>query len=363
MIYDGNLTSLASGYTQVALNHLCSLVEAGHDDITFFPTHGPIPWNTWPDWTDPVRRARGRTRDLVFVHATVDKLASVLRREDARYVGMTAIDTDRVARWVSVGINKALDALIVPSDHCVEAARKGGITIPIHKVPHTLGVHAWNTPTPDRPHDDRYRFYYIGSWNARKNPEGALRAYCRSFRPDDGACLSLKLTGTDALRFEVEEIVRDEERAAGRTVTEDFTRPDVVVSAGYLSDSAVRMWHGWGDCFVSTHRGEAWGQAAFEAACMGKPIIATAWSGMLEFLSEERGDVLVPPTSLVPVTGMSGLIQFGRDQLWAEPDLEATGAAMATVFCERRTTAMSGGLREKYGWATMGPVLADALRL
>ena len=41
------------------------------------------------------------------------------------------------------------------------------------------------------------------------------------------------------------------------------------------------------DCYVSLHRSEGLGLTMAEAMAVGKPVVATAWSGNLDFMSDE----------------------------------------------------------------------------
>ena len=49
------------------------------------------------------------------------------------------------------------------------------------------------------------------------------------------------------------------------------------------------------DCYVSLHRSEGLGLTMAEAMYFGKPVIATAYSGNLDFMTEENS-YLVPHT-------------------------------------------------------------------
>lgn len=364
VIFAGQLGALSSGYTRAGLDYLMALVTAGFNDISIYPRGRVVPWATYPRWTEPLQRLPdGRSRNLVLHYDTPDELANVLRRDDTRSVAMSALDADRIARWAAVGISRQFERLIVPSKHSEDAALHAGVKIPIRRVPQCVGPHLWEVPLPVvHKAEGAYVFYFIGSWHPRKNPEGVLRAYCRAFpTPEPGVCLNLKLTAPDPIRLKVLDVVREEAEAhGGAPLPDDWTRPDVVVQVGLLSEKEIRELHAWGDCYVSAHRGEAWGVAMFEAAALGRPVIATGWSGCLEYLSEARGDKLVPYT-LAPVTGMGTVTQYGPDQHWAEPDLAAMSAAMQAAAAERRRDADPDRLRRDYSWAAVGPVLRDAL--
>jgi glycosyltransferase involved in cell wall biosynthesis len=363
MMYQGNLSSLTSGYSQAALAHLRSLVEVGFDDIVIRPEGGAIPWGHFPRWLDPLRRANGSTRTPPLIHSTVDQLATFppLGENPEPRIAMTALDTDSIPGWAAVGINNAFTRMIVPSLHSKAAAEKAGVTIPVVAIPHPVGEPLWTLPEVDKD-PDLYLFYSIGSWNARKNPEAVVRAYCRAFpEPDkEKVRLSLKLTAPEAVLMEIEEICKEEARNAGQTPAPDWARSDVIAQAAYLSDKGVLEYHAYGDCYVTACRGEAWGIAAFQAAVCGRPLIAPDWGAYPEYLSEERGDILVPYET-VPVSGMSGLLHYTGGQQWADPDIDAMAEAMRTMYADKRRDVDASKLREDHSWEKLGHALKDAL--
>jgi len=364
MMYQGDLTALTSGYSQAALAHLRSLVEAGFTDIVIRPEGGGVPWHTFPRWVEPLQRANGSSRAPVLVHATVDRLATFPpqgENDDLR-IAMTAIDADTMPRWAAVGMNRAFQRVIVPSQHSRASAERAGVTIPISVVPHPVGEPLWTLPAVDK-NPDLYLFYSIGSWNDRKNMEAVVRAFCRAFPVvgEHDVKLSLKLTAPDATLLLIEDICREEARKVGAAlVTDEWRRTDVIATAAYLSDKDVSEYHAYGDCYVTGCRGEAWGIAAFQAAVCGRPVIAPDWGAYPEYLSEGRGDALVP-YEMVPVTGMSGMLHYTGDQKWADPDVDAMAAAMQVVFHERRRDVDATKLRADHSWERLGHVLRDAL--
>jgi glycosyltransferase involved in cell wall biosynthesis len=81
------------------------------------------------------------------------------------------------------------------------------------------------------------------------------------------------------------------------------------------------------DCYVSLHRAEGFGLTIAEAIALGKPVIATGYSGNLEFMDDETG-YLVPyeMTTVGP-----GAAPYYADGRWAEPDLDAAAGTMRRV--------------------------------
>src|SRR6185437_13814677 len=78
------------------------------------------------------------------------------------------------------------------------------------------------------------------------------------------------------------------------------------------------------DAFVSLHRSEGFGFNLAESMLLGKPVIATNYSGSREFARE--GTACVVDYKLVPV--QEGSYLFFSDQVWAEPDIEHAAVLM-----------------------------------
>lgn len=142
---------------------------------------------------------------------------------------------------------------------------------------------------------------------ARKNPWGAVEAWTRAFptpRADRG--LMLKAIGLD---------LDPASRARLSAIT--AARPDVRVLGAELTDAETSGLIAAADLVISLHRAEGFGLVLAEAMASGRPTVATAWSGNLEFMDETCA-ALVPAT-LVPVVDPIGAY---RGSHWADPDLD-----------------------------------------
>jgi glycosyltransferase involved in cell wall biosynthesis len=81
------------------------------------------------------------------------------------------------------------------------------------------------------------------------------------------------------------------------------------------------------DAYVSLHRAEGYGLTMAEAMLLGKPVIATGYSGNLEFM-DEANSILVPHAEVpIPV----GATPYPAGTMWANPDVEAAAAAMVRL--------------------------------
>jgi peptidoglycan/xylan/chitin deacetylase (PgdA/CDA1 family)/glycosyltransferase involved in cell wall biosynthesis len=150
----------------------------------------------------------------------------------------------------------------------------------------------------------------------RKNPLGALEAFTRAFAPGEGPTLILKSINGDQRRSDLERLRM---AAAGR--------PDVVVWDGYLSPEDRDVLMASCDCYVSLHRSEGFGLTVAEATAMGKPVIATAYSGNMSFM--EAADSYLVDYELVPIP--PGCEPYPVTARWAEPDLDQAAAHMRAV--------------------------------
>ena len=107
------------------------------------------------------------------------------------------------------------------------------------------------------------------------------------------------------------------QRAASAAVEEAAGR--VVFLPGQMTDLEVKNLLWCCDCFVSLHRSEGFGRLLAEAMLLGKPVVATGWSGNVDFMTPETACLV--PCRMVPVG--PGEYPFGDGQSWAEPDVDA----------------------------------------
>lgn len=363
MLYEGDLSSLAQGYTQAGLLHLASLVDAGVDDLVILPRGGLIPWNTFGAWLDGVRRARGSQREPRLVHGRPSQLGTLpVKPEGKGRVGLTAVDALPIARWLQPGLERALDALVVPSEY----SRRGleGVQLPVHVIPHPFPPELV-VPLSRSRDPEMYVFGYVGSWNGRKNPEAVVRAYCRAFPTPTFARLSLKLTAEAGAAELVQAICREEARAHGNAAASDpdWRRADVVVRAAMVSEAEVVEALASTDCHVTACRGEAFGLATFRAAASGRPVIAPGWGAFPEYLSVERGDVLVPckPMS-VREAGLANAMDYSGDALLGDPDVQAMVHAMRLLAAERRRSIDGSRLVEAHAPRRLGERLREVVQ-
>ena len=227
-----------------------------------------------------------------------------------------------------------VDEVWVASDFVLEAVasvapkpvRKFPLPVVVPSVPEGVARSDLGLP------DDRFMFLFVYDFLStaeRKNPVGLIDAYTRAFGPDDGAGLVLKsINGSQR----VEQLERVRRAAAGR--------PDVIVLDSYLSAEQHAALLGHCDAYVSLHRSEGFGLDLAAAMGLGKPVIATRYSGNLEFMDNDTAYLV--DYDLEPIG--PGCDPYPANSRWATPRLDHAAELMRRVV-ERPDEARELGRR------------------
>lgn len=92
------------------------------------------------------------------------------------------------------------------------------------------------------------------------------------------------------------------------------------------------------DAYVSLHRAEGFGLGLAECMALGKPVIATGWSGNMEFMDTESAALV--DFSLVPIG--RGEYPCGDGQRWADPDTAQAARWMQRLADDPAAAAQLG---------------------
>ncbi len=195
----------------------------------------------------------------------------------------------------------------------------------------------------------------LRSTSARKNPLGALAAYCAAApEPDGRALLVCKLSGAG------------DDTATMRIVTDAAAlRRDIVLLTGLLSESEMTSLIASADIVLSLHRAEGFGLLPAEASWLGRAVVATGWSAPTEFL--DPGSAILVDWRPIPVEDAQGL--YGGDgATWADPDIDKAAAALARLIADRALRTSTGARAAEHAriifdpptWSARARVLLDS---
>lgn len=224
------------------------------------------------------------------------------------------------AEWASA-LHK-MDAVIAESNfirHAYDFGLSGMKTIGAH-YPFSLPEDV----SPDRkrfdlPADATIFFTSFDPFSdlVRKNPAAVVDAFERALGENPQAYLLLKVNNAKANG--------EYHPAVESMMTRCQANSRIKVFAETLSYADVLSLYASCDVFVSLHRAEGFGLCLMEAMRLGKPVIATGWSGNMSFMNHSNACLV--GFELIPVAGSVLAYspqKLGRNAVWADPDIDET---------------------------------------
>ena len=196
-----------------------------------------------------------------------------------------------------------------------------------------------------------FLFLFVFDFNstiARKNPLAAITAFRRAFPEDCDVGLVIKTMNGQA------------HPAASRKLRAACTEDPRIK----LLDHTLRRGEVLGlmancDAYLSLHRSEGFGRTLAEAMLVGKPVIATDFSGSADFLDASTGYPVRWRRKVVRA-GEYPFVSATDHAWWAEPDLEHAASQMQAARRGECTPSLSSQV-EQFAPSSVGREMLDAL--
>jgi glycosyltransferase involved in cell wall biosynthesis len=245
----------------------------------------------------------------------------------ARKIGFWQWELERFPRAARLAID-LVDEIWCHSEHS-EKAFKNATDKPVLKVPLPVFV-----PEPKRVSRAAFGlpengFVVFTSFDgassiARKNPLAAIVAFQQAF---DDSAIDARLI-VKAMNTNKDSLWRECLRKAAADSR--------IVILDYVMDRNVyyELLHNC-DAVLSLHRAEGFGRLMAEAMALGIPVIASRYSGNLDFMTDENSWLI--DGDLIPV--LPGDYAFYQNQKWLEPRI--ADAARALRECATNDVARS----------------------
>ncbi|HVR37929.1 MAG TPA: glycosyltransferase family 4 protein [Thermoanaerobaculia bacterium] len=196
----------------------------------------------------------------------------------------------------------------------IQSAVSKKVTIPVLHMPHGIEVKDIESCTPEELGVPAGRFTFLSMFDltskTRKNPLGAVVAFRRINTP-----ASLLIKTSHAKEFP-DRYAALEEQLRGI--------PNVYVTKRMLSRAQTNGLIAACDAFVSLHHAEGFGLIPAEAMYFGKPVVATGWSGNMDFMDATNSCPIA--YELVTLEQTHGPYRAGEQ--WADPDLDHAAQQM-----------------------------------
>jgi glycosyltransferase involved in cell wall biosynthesis len=130
----------------------------------------------------------------------------------------------------------------------------------------------------------------------------------------------------------------------------------------YLNRSTLNTLYNLCDCFVSLHRSEGFGLSMAEAMYLGKPCIATGYSGNLDFMTHANSYLV----EYKPVVLERDYGPYAAGSHWADPNIEQAAQLMQQVVnnpteAAHRGLVASQDIRQFYNIDVTGRAIVQRL--
>jgi len=211
-----------------------------------------------------------------------------------------------------------VDAVEVPSSFTqVAIARNTNkpVTVRPHVVPEPNGVKQAFAQ------DGKLRCLFVfdmPSLCSRKNPQAAIAAFVQAFTPEE-AELTIKVSQPNANAADWERLqALAAPHAHIRLITE------------WMSEASLERLFLEHDVYLSLHRSEGYGLTIREAMLYNLYVVATGWSGNMDFMQGER--IFPAPYTLVPVNKTDGIFLGVANPRWAEANIEETANILKYIY-------------------------------
>jgi glycosyltransferase involved in cell wall biosynthesis/GT2 family glycosyltransferase len=283
------------------------------------------------------------------------------------HVGRTTFETDGLPpEWVDRC--NSMDEVWVPSRFNSATFSKAGVTKPVLVVPEGVdtnkfrpGLQPLEIPGPKM----GTTFLSVFEWTHRKGPDVLLRAWARAFGPDDDVRLVLRtyppneIEGDPArwVDAKIEETLREAGSSRSRCAP-------ILVIARQVPDADMPRLYAAADVYLAPSRGEGWGRPHMEAMSCGVPVVATRWSGNLDFQDDNN-------SWLVDVEGLEEIdakeeFPFYRGQKWAKPSVDHLSRLLKTALDPDPRRAKGARARQdmvaRWDWSLIAPVAEARIR-
>ncbi len=222
------------------------------------------------------------------------------------------------------GAYELVDELWVSSAYTRDAFAKTA-PVPVRLMPMAVSVDRIR-PLPRSAFglpEDRFLFLYTfdcNSYLARKHPLAAIETFQAAFpRGDEPVGLVLKTMNA-----------RDDDPRWAHLARAAARDARILFLHGTMDRGDVLGLFAACDAYVSPHRAEGFGRTLAEAMLLGKPVVATGYSGNADFLTPATG---FPVPYRLTAVGPDEY-PFGHGLLWAEPDADALAGAMRRAVRE-----------------------------
>lgn len=266
-----------------------------------------------------------------------------------------------------------MDEVFVANNQLAASLQADGLSPKIRVVPHTCNIENYTQKYPDinvPQANGKFKFYYIGDLNDRKNIESIIRCFHSEFDKSEPTILILKVKkfgmSEQHVRTYVDKILSSVKSSLRLYKTLEEYKKDIVISED-LSEEHIYSLHQYADCFICPSHGEAWSIPSFDAMAFGKTPICSDFGGPPDFIRQDdpaTGECVPGVYSVCQCSDSAFPDMFTGREYWFTPCEKSIREQMRYYYENRNPTEYKiRGLQQakKFSYEKVGQRIKELL--
>ncbi|MDP9957808.1 glycosyltransferase family 4 protein [Epilithonimonas hungarica] len=277
-----------------------------------------------------------------IVHVNMDTIWSFLKEKSSEFfenkynIGYWAWEMEEFPDEY-VEYFKYYDEIWTCSKYCLDSMSLKS-DIPVINIPHAIDIDKKdiNENFETDLTGESYHFLFIFDYNSlieRKNTLAVIDAYEKAFGKDNGKVKLVLKTSIPGSHLS---------KARSQVKTRIGNNKSIIYKEEMLRRNDLLALMNKANCYISLHRSEGFGLTMAEAMALGKPVIATGYSGNLDFMNINNS-FLVKYKMIKHEYDLSVL---PKNNYWSDPDTDHAAELMKFVF-ENQSYASEIGKKAK----------------
>ncbi|CAI8710582.1 glycosyltransferase [Chryseobacterium sp. IT-36CA2] len=276
-----------------------------------------------------------------IIHVNMDTIGSFLQEKSSEFfkdkynIGYWAWELEEFPD-VYTEYFKYYDEIWTCSKYCLDSISLKS-TVPVINIPHPINIETEEI-IPDfetEMQENCYNFLFVFDYNSlieRKNTLGLIEAYEKAFgKNNEKVKLILKTS-----------IPNHHPKSKEKVLAKIGDNKSIIYKEEMLRRGELLALMNKADCYISLHRSEGFGLTMAEAMALGKPVIATGYSGNLDYMNISNSFLV--KYKIIKQEDDLGVLP--KDNFWSEPDTDHAAEMMKFVF-ENQGYAIEIGKRAK----------------
>jgi len=278
-----------SGWAQVAKDHILALDSIGVDvvcrNVTLTSDNNSI---------DPrilkLEKKDSADCDYCIQHLLPHHLVGTSNFK--KNIAFLETETTSIKHLPWINHLQLMDEIWVPNEDAKLYLEQDEINVPVKLVPHCADIERYTKkyPSINIPQaDGKFKFYYIGDLNDRKNIRAIIRAFHSEFDRSEPVAIIFKIKkfgmSSEQVKQSFDKILAEEKAKLRMYPRLDDYIKDIVIAED-ITDEQICALHQYCDCFVCPSHGEAWSIPSFDAMAFGNVPICSDFGGPRQFIDE-----------------------------------------------------------------------------